>query len=54
MYGESDELISSKVAHLVASGVKVVLCIGEKREEREAGETDKVQIWIVPMKEVCF
>ncbi|KAA0187561.1 Triosephosphate isomerase [Fasciolopsis buskii] len=42
IFGESDELIGEKVAHALASGVKVVPCIGEKLDEREAGKTEEV------------
>lgn len=37
--GESDEVLIRKFAAAQASGLTPVLCIGETREEREAGET---------------
>jgi len=41
-YGETDEDTALKVEKALAAGVKVVLCIGELLEEREAGKTDEV------------
>ena len=40
--GESDELINRKTRAALAAGFQVILCIGEKLEERERGETDRV------------
>jgi triosephosphate isomerase len=37
--GESDQLISQKVAIGIEEGLQVILCIGETLEERETGET---------------
>jgi len=42
VFGESDELISEKIGHALASGLKVIPCFGEKLEEREAGKTEEV------------
>jgi triosephosphate isomerase (TIM) len=42
--GESDELINKKVRAALAAGFEVVLCVGEKLEQREAGQTDMVNI----------
>lgn len=42
VFGENDELIAEKVAHSLESGVKVIACIGELLEEREAGKTEEV------------
>ncbi|KAB0799935.1 hypothetical protein PPYR_07815 [Photinus pyralis] len=42
VFGESDELVAEKVAHALDSGLKVIACIGEKLEEREAGQTEAV------------
>lgn len=41
-YGESDEDVGQKVGKAQAAGLKVILCIGELLEEREAGTTDAV------------
>lgn len=42
VFGESDELIGAKVAHALDAGLKLIPCIGEKLEEREAGKTNEV------------
>lgn len=42
IFGESDELVADKVAHALESGLKVIACIGEKLDEREAGQTEAV------------
>jgi len=38
-HGESDELIARKLAAAARHGLTPVLCVGETREQREAGET---------------
>ncbi|XP_012170151.1 triosephosphate isomerase [Bombus affinis] len=42
VFGETDELVAEKVAHALEAGLKVIACIGEKLEEREAGKTEEV------------
>ncbi|WP_084312637.1 triose-phosphate isomerase [Pseudomonas jinjuensis] len=42
LLGESDEVVSRKFAAAQACGLVPVLCIGETREEREAGRTLEV------------
>lgn len=42
IFKESDELIAEKVEHALAVGLKVVACIGETLEEREANKTQEV------------
>nr|CAG4635015.1 EOG090X0BSC [Alona affinis] len=42
VFGETDALIGEKVAHALSEGLKVIPCIGEKLEEREAGKTEEV------------
>jgi triosephosphate isomerase len=42
IFGESDELIAEKTAHALAEGLKVIACIGETLQEREAGQTEAV------------
>ncbi len=42
--GETDELINRKTRAALAAGLKVILCVGEKLEQREAGQTDFVNI----------
>ena len=39
---ETDELINRKVRAAVDAGLDVILCVGEKLEQRERGETDFV------------
>jgi triosephosphate isomerase len=39
MAGEDDELVAKKVKVAVDAGLKVMFCIGEKKEEREGGTT---------------
>ena len=40
--GETDALIGEKVKFCLENGLKVLPCIGEKLEEREAGKTEEV------------
>ncbi len=40
--GESDDLINKKVRQALECGLEPILCLGEKLEQREAGETEKV------------
>lgn len=40
--GESDVLINEKVLAALAAGMEVILCVGEKLEQREAGKTDAI------------
>uniref|UniRef100_A0A0A9WCN4 Triosephosphate isomerase n=1 Tax=Lygus hesperus TaxID=30085 RepID=A0A0A9WCN4_LYGHE len=42
VFGESDQLIADKTAHSLSEGLKVIACIGEKLEEREANKTEEV------------
>ncbi|BET02281.1 Triose-phosphate isomerase [Nesidiocoris tenuis] len=42
VFGESDQLTADKVGHALSEGLKVIACIGEKLEEREAGKTEQV------------
>ena len=41
-FGETDEMINAKVHHAFASGLNVILCVGEKLDQREAGDHVKV------------
>lgn len=36
------QLVAEKVAHALDEGLSVIACIGEKLEEREAGQTEAV------------
>ncbi|KMZ63276.1 Triose-phosphate isomerase [Zostera marina] len=40
--GEDDEFIGKKAAYALSENLKVIACIGEKLEEREAGKTTDV------------
>ena len=40
--GENDEFINNKVKAVLSAGLKVILCVGELLEEREAGKTNAV------------
>jgi triosephosphate isomerase len=42
VFGESDELCGRKVGIVLKTGLVPVLCVGEKIEEREAGNTNAV------------
>lgn len=39
-FGETDKTVNQRVRAAVAAGLKVILCVGENKEEREAGYTD--------------
>ena len=41
-YGENNEFINAKVKAALNHGLKPILCVGEKLEEREAGKTEDV------------
>jgi len=40
--GETDQTVNTKTLASLAGGLGAVLCVGETLEQREAGETDKV------------
>jgi triosephosphate isomerase len=42
LFGETDAVVSVKVAAALAAGLRPILCIGERLEEREAGATFRV------------
>jgi len=42
IFGESNEMIGKKTAFALKSGLRVIACIGEKLEEREANKTTEV------------
>ena len=41
-FNESDELINRKTKKALANGLKPIVCVGEKLDEREKGATDMV------------
>ncbi len=44
VFGETDEQTAKKCAAAVAAGLVPMLCVGEKLEERERGETETVVV----------
>ncbi len=40
--GETDVLINAKLKAVIAAGLKPILCVGEKIEQRDANQTEKV------------
>lgn len=40
--GETDELLNRKLRAALKAGMEVILCVGEKLEQRELGQTDAV------------
>ena len=42
IFGETNETVAGKFRHARESGLQVVLCLGERLEEREAGMTEQV------------
>lgn len=41
-FGESDEIVNKKVRAAQAAGLKPILCVGERLEERKAGKAQEV------------
>ncbi len=39
-FGETDATVNQRVTAAVKAGLKPIICVGEKKEEREAGYTD--------------
>ncbi|MFP4176187.1 MAG: triose-phosphate isomerase [Planctomycetota bacterium] len=42
IYGETDSTVNTKVHKAFEFGLKPIICVGEKLEQREAGNTEKV------------
>tara|TARA_B110000495_G_C22973312_1_gene571457 strand:- start:499 stop:1230 length:732 start_codon:yes stop_codon:yes gene_type:complete len=42
VFGETDEMIHAKMLQSIQNGITPILCIGERLDERESGNTDKV------------
>jgi triosephosphate isomerase len=40
LFGETDEMVNSKVAAILKHGMTPIMCVGETLAEREAGETE--------------
>jgi triosephosphate isomerase len=50
-FGESDETVARRVEAALAAGLRVIACVGELEQEREAGETETVlrrQVSVLP------
>jgi len=50
-FGETDETVRLRAEHALAAGLRVIACVGELEEEREAGETEAVlrrQVSVLP------
>lgn len=43
-FGETDETVNRRVKGALAAGLRVIMCIGETREERAQGRTNEVLI----------
>jgi triosephosphate isomerase len=41
-FGETDDTVARRTAHALASGLRVIACVGELEEERELGRTEDV------------
>jgi triosephosphate isomerase (TIM) len=41
-FGETDDGVGRRASHALASGLRVIACVGELDEERERGETEEV------------
>lgn len=41
-FGETDEAVSKKTVAALEAGLKPIVCVGERLEEREAGQTEAV------------
>ena len=41
-FGETDETVARRTAHALASGLRVIACVGELEEERDRGATEDV------------
>lgn len=42
IYGESNEVVAKKTKYALEKGLNVILCIGEKLEERNNGTTNDI------------
>ena len=41
-FGETDEIVNKKIKKALAAGLKVIFCIGETAEERDAGKKNEI------------
>src|ERR1700675_3255149 len=40
LFGDTDETVARRAAAALAAGLHVIACVGETREQRDAGETE--------------
>jgi triosephosphate isomerase len=43
-FGETDEMVNRKLKAALAAGLRPIMCVGEKLQEREAGLTEEVLV----------
>jgi len=41
-FGETDEFINQKIKAALGAGLKTILCVGESRQQREAGQAESI------------
>ena len=41
-FGETDEMVARKVKAALGAGLRPIMCVGEKLDERESGQTEEV------------
>jgi triosephosphate isomerase len=41
-FGETDEIVNKKIKKALEAGLKIIFCIGETAQERDAGKTNEV------------
>ncbi len=41
-FGESDGFVNDKIKAALSAGLKVILCVGESRQQREAGQAESI------------
>lgn len=42
VHGETDEIVSQKVGKAIDAGLRVILCVGESKDERDAGDAESI------------
>ncbi|HEU4322830.1 MAG TPA: triose-phosphate isomerase [Roseiflexaceae bacterium] len=44
IFGETDELVNRKLRAAVAHGLRVIVCVGETKPQRDAGEAEQIVV----------
>ncbi|GAB4193873.1 MAG: triose-phosphate isomerase [Roseiflexaceae bacterium] len=44
IFGETDELVNRKLRAAIAHGLRVIVCVGETKPQRDAGEAEQVVV----------